>query len=92
MIILVIQQVSLSVPELECDTPVSIDPNRSAAAISAFERVQLEPWHVHITNYLGSLQCDQQHPQSFRMLRLDPIQAAGFIKTPQPFVANGLDH
>ena len=40
--------------------------------------MQLEPRNIHVSNGLGSLQCVQEHPQSFGMLRLNSSKASGF--------------
>ncbi len=82
----------MPVSELKSYAPIAIDPNRPPAPIGAFQRMQLESWNVHVPNDLGGLQGNQQHPQSFRVLGLDPAEAAGFVKSPQPLVAKRLNH
>ena len=92
MIVLIVQQIGLSVSELKRQLPVAIDSNRPTAPFGAFERMQLGSWNIDIANDLRRLQGNQQHPQSFRMLRLDASKIAGLIKAAQPLVPNRLDH
>jgi hypothetical protein len=73
LIVLVVQQTGLSVREIERQPPIAIDPNRPAAPIGAPQRMKLESWNVHIANDLSGFQGNQQHPQSFRLLRLERI-------------------
>lgn len=92
MIVLIVQDVSVPISELERQPPIATDRYRPAPAHLTFERMQPETGDVHVLDGLCGVQGSQLHPKPFGVAGQDARGTAGLKELAQAFVPERLDH
>ena len=77
MIVLVVDDLSISADDTKCDAPVAADPYRPAALSLALERMEPKAGEAHVFSSRCGIETTENQSQSLGMCRLDPGFGSG---------------
>jgi hypothetical protein len=92
MVILVVDNLGVTVHKAESDTPVRLNRHRPYAFSSTLKLVQMQRRDVHVVYGLRFVKLRKNQAKLFGVYRLDSSSVSGKEKSLQSFVREGFDH